>query len=334
MFGLIIFGSLIGVVCNIGVGQQQVPEPHTGYRRFGQELLSKLANCLAFVMGYLYIKKKGKLASSEEAPVVVIAPHFSFMDGIFCVAIGHLTYISRDENNHVPIFGHMVRLLQPISVKRSKRSAKEETVKEILRRARAKGRWSNICVFPEGTTTNGQSLITFKPGAFLAGVPVQPVIFRYPKDAIAWTWIAPPTLHQIAYILSNINNQFEIEFLPVYKPNEEEKQNPILFANNVRKIMAEALDVPTSEHSYEDCWLMQEAISKGLPMEAGLVEYYKVNADLGINFEKLKELLGRFAQIDSNKDGYITFNELAQYMNDSTTERVRWIFNRIDQVCT
>ena len=34
MFGLIIFGSLIGVVCNIGVGQQQVPEPHTGYRRY------------------------------------------------------------------------------------------------------------------------------------------------------------------------------------------------------------------------------------------------------------------------------------------------------------
>ena len=27
---------------------------------------------------------------------------------------------------------------------------------------------------------------------------------------------------------------------------------------------------------------MQEAISKGLPMEAGLVEYYKVNADLGL----------------------------------------------------
>ena len=62
-------------------------------------------------MGYLYIKKKGKLASSEEAPVVVIAPHFSFMDGIFCVAIGHLTYISRDENNHVPIFGRKVHFL-------------------------------------------------------------------------------------------------------------------------------------------------------------------------------------------------------------------------------
>jgi hypothetical protein len=26
----------------------------------------------------------------------------------------------------------------------------------------------------------------------------------------------------------------EVEFLPVYKPSEEERANPVLFANNVR----------------------------------------------------------------------------------------------------
>ena len=30
----------------------------------------------------------------------------------------------------------------------------------------------------------------------------------------------------------------EIEFLPVYNPNEEEKRDPKLFANNVRAVMA------------------------------------------------------------------------------------------------
>lgn len=30
----------------------------------------------------------------------------------------------------------------------------------------------------------------------------------------------------------------EIEFLPVYVPNEEEKRDPKLFANNVRAVMA------------------------------------------------------------------------------------------------
>lgn len=33
----------------------------------------------------------------------------------------------------------------------------------------------------QGTTTNGQYLLPFKSGAFLAGAPVQPVLIRYGK---------------------------------------------------------------------------------------------------------------------------------------------------------
>ena len=36
-----------------------------------------------------------------------------------------------------------------------------------------------IVVFPEGTTTNGTALTTFKSGAFVAGRPVQPILIRY-----------------------------------------------------------------------------------------------------------------------------------------------------------
>ena len=31
----------------------------------------------------------------------------------------------------------------------------------------------------------------------------------------------------------------QVEFLPVYTPNEEEKEDPKLFAANVRQVMAE-----------------------------------------------------------------------------------------------
>ena len=36
-----------------------------------------------------------------------------------------------------------------------------------------------MLLFPEGTTTSGRCLLPFKTGAFLAGLPVQPVILRY-----------------------------------------------------------------------------------------------------------------------------------------------------------
>lgn len=38
--------------------------------------------------------------------------------------------------------------------------------------------------------------------------------------------------------LTQVNTSCEIEFLPVYRPSEEEKRDPKLFANNVRKVMA------------------------------------------------------------------------------------------------
>ena len=42
--------------------------------------------------------------------------------------------------------------------------------------------WSGLTVlWLQGTTTNGEYLLPFRTGAFLAGVPVQPVILKYGK---------------------------------------------------------------------------------------------------------------------------------------------------------
>jgi lysophosphatidylcholine acyltransferase/lyso-PAF acetyltransferase len=41
---------------------------------------------------------------------------------------------------------------------------------------------------PEGTTTNGDYLLPFKTGAFLAKAPVQPVILRYPYRRFSPAW--------------------------------------------------------------------------------------------------------------------------------------------------
>ncbi len=36
-----------------------------------------------------------------------------------------------------------------------------------------------MMLFPEGTTTNNKYLMPFKRGAFVAGVPVQPLVLKY-----------------------------------------------------------------------------------------------------------------------------------------------------------
>ena len=46
-----------------------------------------------------------------------------------------------------------------------------------------------LAIFPEGTNSNRNALITFKPGAFVAGCPVQPIILRfYGWDTYTWTF--------------------------------------------------------------------------------------------------------------------------------------------------
>ena len=51
--------------------------------------------------------------------------------------------------------------------------------------------------------------------------------------------------------LFNFYSRATLEFLPVYQPNADEIADPELYANNVRKIMAEALEIPTFDMSFE-----------------------------------------------------------------------------------
>lgn len=44
----------------------------------------------------------------------------------------------------------------------------------------------------------------------------------------------------------------EIEFLPPYVPNEAERQDPKLYARNVRDVMAKALGVPATDATFEE----------------------------------------------------------------------------------
>lgn len=99
--------------------------------------------------------------------------------------------------------------------------------------------------------------------------------------------------------LTQVTSSCEIEYLPVYRPNEEEKKDPKLFANNVRNVMARytdltlrctrfqyyvvfrALGIPVSDYTYDDCRLMTKAKQMNLPHATDLVEVQKLRHKLG-----------------------------------------------------
>ncbi|KAJ8972089.1 hypothetical protein NQ317_018333 [Molorchus minor] len=165
---------------------------------------------------------------------------------------------------HFIHYGHggglveLINFTQPVYVWRDDPDSRQNTIKEIINRATSKLDWPQILIFPEGTCTNRSCLITFKPGAFYPGVPIQPVCIRYPNklDTVTWTWEGPSALKLLWLTLTQPFSNCELEFLPIYVPNEEEKRDPKLFANNVRAVMAKALGVPVVDYTYDDCKLM------------------------------------------------------------------------------
>ncbi|XP_006121172.2 lysophosphatidylcholine acyltransferase 2 [Pelodiscus sinensis] len=313
-------------------GRESVPL--VGWKRtMTQCALQCFAHVIFFLMGF-QVKVKGKVAGPLEAPIFVVAPHSSFFDGIVCVIAGLPSMVSRLENLSAPVFGTILRALQPVVVSRVDPDSRRNTINEITKRATSGGQWPQVLIFPEGTCTNRSCLITFKQGAFIPGVPVQPVLLRYPNkvDTVTWTWQGYSFKQLCAMTLCQLFTRVEVEFLPVHVPTEEEKKDPTLFANKVRNTMATALNVPVTDHTFEDCRLMISAGQLTLPMEAGLVEFTKISKKLNLKWDPIRNRLDTFAAIASaSKGGRIGIEEFAEHLKLPVSDVLKELFLLFDR---
>ncbi|KAG8001389.1 Lysophosphatidylcholine acyltransferase 2, partial [Nibea albiflora] len=116
-------------------------EPMTGWRRFMcRNVMAALGRAYYFCMGFRVVVK-GKQVSSSEAPILAVAPHSTFFDGIVCIVAGLPSTVSRVENLATPIFGRFVRCLQPVLVSRKDPDSRKNTIQEIDSRAKSGGHW-------------------------------------------------------------------------------------------------------------------------------------------------------------------------------------------------
>ena len=58
-------------------------------------------------------------------------------------------------------------------------------------------------------------------------------------------------------VLTTLITVAQVEFLPVYVPNEEEKKDASLYAANVRNFIADKMHKKMSDLGFEDCRLIQ-----------------------------------------------------------------------------
>uniref|UniRef100_A0A3Q2G3T8 Lysophosphatidylcholine acyltransferase 1 n=1 Tax=Cyprinodon variegatus TaxID=28743 RepID=A0A3Q2G3T8_CYPVA len=307
------------------VGRSEtVVEPQCLWRRLVDIILRVIMRIMWFAGGFHWITVKGQRALPAEAPILTLAPHSSYFDAI-PVTMTMSSIVMKAESKDIPVWGTLIKYIRPVFVSRSDQNSRKKTVEEIKRRAHYGGDWPQIMIFPEGTCTNRSCLITFKPGAFIPAVPVQPVVIRYPNKLVR--------LFKILWLtLCQIHNEFVIEFLPIYTPSEEEKRNPALFAVNVRRIMAKALGVPITDYSFEDCQLAMAEGQLRLPVDTCLLEFAKLVRRLGLKPQNAEKVLQDYGNRARKMEGQkLDLEGFAQFLDVPVSDMLRDMFALFDE---
>ncbi|XP_050351725.1 lysophosphatidylcholine acyltransferase isoform X1 [Nymphalis io] len=291
---LIVTAWFLACIGLYGLSEEDLrKKPMTGWRSKLRFSILSLVRLVVVAAGFHRVRIVGREnlpKSPRDAPVLVIAPHSSFFDAIAIVCLGAPSVVAKADTARLPFIGQLINYTQPVYVWRDDPNSRQNTIKEIIERATSKEDWPQVLIFPEGTCTNRSCLITFKPGGFYPGVPVQPVTIRYPnaRDTVTWTWEGPGALKLLWLTLTQVHSSCEIEFLPVYYPSEEEKQDPKLYARNVRDVMAKALGVPVLDYTYDDCRLIARAKQLGIPCASAIREISELRAQLGLDRSHLE----------------------------------------------
>lgn len=124
----------------------------------------------------------GYAPQQTPTKTMVIANHISWSDIHALNSLMPLKFIAKSEIKTWPIFGYLVSKANTIFIDRKKRQDIKYSI-NIARNSLENG--DNLCLFPEGTTTDGTEIRPFKTSliqaAILAKATIQPVAIRYPK---------------------------------------------------------------------------------------------------------------------------------------------------------
>jgi 1-acyl-sn-glycerol-3-phosphate acyltransferase len=129
---------------------------------------------------------------------LVVANHISWIDIYVINAWRPTPFVSKAEIRQWPVVGWLAQQLDTVFIQREKRSDAKRIMHELSDRLSA---GELMCVFPEGTTSNGLALLPFHANMFQAAVSaaahVQPLCIMY-EDAQGRQSTAPAYIDDLS----------------------------------------------------------------------------------------------------------------------------------------
>ncbi len=194
----------------------------------------------------------------------VVSNHVSYIDIVYFLYRESPSYTSKESVKKLPLVGMIAEGLNTFYIDRTSKENRLENIRKIEKRQQdtmEKKCLFPLCLFPEGTTTNGRTIISFKKGAFYALTPVKVFYFEVDNTMNSFS-VATAGMNMFLNILLE-TSFFKINLtaheLPVFAPNDFlfenykhlGKDKAEIYSEACRHIMSEISGFPLSNSTWD-----------------------------------------------------------------------------------
>ena len=188
-------------------------------------------------------------------PLLVVANHISWLDILVMLAVQPVSFVSKSEIKSWPLIGWLATNAGTLYIERTSRRDALRVVHHIAEalteptEGPAPRPASIIAVFPEGTTSDGSTVLPFHANLIQAAIsahaPVQPIALRYNDAAtgalsLAPTYVGDDNLITSAWrMLTSGKVEAVVHFTPVQHANGRDRRT---WAADLQVCVAQALE--------------------------------------------------------------------------------------------
>lgn len=190
---------------------------------------------------------KGDRPHDETSKTLFVANHISWIDIWALKATLPMQFVAKAEIRTWPLIGYLALKTGTLFIERERRHATGRVMRSV---EQALHEGQCLCIFPEGTTTDGTELKPFKPGLMQAAINAEaqiwPLALRYPgADGRANTAIAYhgdiTMLQSLWEVLKQPEILIELNFAPPIAAAGQSRRQLSLQA---RRAIAALLNLP------------------------------------------------------------------------------------------
>jgi 1-acyl-sn-glycerol-3-phosphate acyltransferase len=174
-----------------------------------------------------------------------VANHISWIDIIVIQSIKPSIFVAKSDVASWPLFGWVAQMTGTIFIKRDKVSDIKKALKKMKRRLIKR----SVCIFPEGTSTNGRYLLPFKSNLFQASIDtnksILPLCLRYKQKSFYSDKVAFVGDMSLVDSIMKIKNEndinIEVDVLQPIRPWGNRKELAVYLQEIIHKNLSQNL---------------------------------------------------------------------------------------------